>query len=98
MSWAPAGLVLRSSSSPSRIFSTHGATPESTRRAVTLRVVMPSCQPTSAPSGLVRIELTPAPVTISAPAEVALRARASVTAPMPPTGTRHSPVPLPIRW
>mgnify|MGYP003296752549 CR=1 FL=1 len=33
-----------------------------------------------------------------APAFRAATASASVTAPMPPTGTRHSPVPLPIRW
>ena len=34
----------------------------------------------------------------SAPALRAEAASAPVTAPIPPTGTRHSPVPLPIRW
>ena len=42
--------------------------------------------------------LIPASVTIVAPALRAATVSESVTPPMPPTGTRHSPVPLPIRW
>ena len=98
LSCEPDGLVSASSPSPSRIRSTHGATPASTRRPVTECWRSPSCQTTSAPSGPGVIALTPAPVRISAPASTAAFASASVTAPMPPIGTRHSPVPLPIRW
>ena len=70
MSWAPSGLVSGSGSPPSRIRSTHGATFASTRRACTVCDRVPSCQVTSAPSSEAEIELTPAPVTTSAPARV----------------------------
>ncbi len=70
----------------------------STNRLEIVCVVVPSCHDTSAPSSPPRMALTPAPRTISAPPSCAARATLAVTAPMPPTGTRSSPVPLPIRW
>lgn len=53
---------------------------------------------TSTPSPATCTDHTSRPVSILAPAARATRSSSPVTAPMPPTGTRHSPVPLPMRW
>ena len=82
--------------SPRRRASTAGAALESTSRAVAPSPRPPSSQRTATPSALDRGDLD---------AGAQLRARplrrpssAPVTAPIPPTGTSQSPVPLPITW
>jgi hypothetical protein len=50
----------------------------------------------TSPSG--SIAVTSAPVTIRAPAADATRVSSVVSAPIPPTGTSQSPVPLPMTW
>ena len=66
----------------------------STRRADT----EPPSKLTSAPTPSVSIEVTSHPSRTSAPAAHATAASSSVNAPIPPTGTSQSPVPLPITW
>ena len=58
----------------------------------------PPSKRTSAATPSVSIEVTSTPSWISAPAPYAIPASGSVSAPIPPTGTSQSPVPLPITW
>ena len=85
-------------SSPSSTWSTQGATLDSTWSQSAQCSFSPSCQVTVAVVPSDSILLTPAPVTMVAPALRAATSRAAETAPMPPTGTRHSPLPLPTTW
>lgn len=94
LSWAPTG---RGPDAPPRAVrpsSVAGATPLSTQSA------RRACSPSSAvrtvtPASSGSTALTRAPVVSRAPASRAARASAAVTAPMPPTGTRHGP---PSTW
>ena len=74
--------------------STDGATLDSTNRAS--KVSEPQTTAAVLPSD--STDVTSAPVTICAPASRATRSSSAVTAPLPPTGTFHSPVPLPMMW
>ena len=75
-SCAPSGFISRSSGSPIRMCSTHGATFASTKRDWTVCGPDASCHVTSARSSPARIALTPALVRISAPARVGGRGEA----------------------
>ncbi len=96
LSWAPSGFVSGSSGSPSRMCSTHGATFASTNLASTVAGPPAVSKSISLRSSPARIAETPAPTRISAPADAAARASASLSAPMPPRGTSCSPVPWPM--
>ena len=94
LSWAPSGSG-PAGVSPSSADRVAGATLARMWPAATVYPDSP-CRTVTAPSG--SIAVTSAPVRISAPAARAARARAALTAPIPPTGTRQAPVPLPMRW
>jgi hypothetical protein len=91
-SWQPS--PRDTTSFPRNESSTAGATPDSTNRAPTSRP--PNTTDPAVPS--TDTPVTGSPVTISTPAADATRSNSAVTAPIPPTGTLHSPVPLPITW
>ena len=92
LSWAPCGLVSGSSGLAEQDLQHPGGDPgEDVAAGRCARVRRRASD--SAPSSSARIPLTPARVTISAPASTAARPSAPLTAPMPPTGTRPPPMP-----
>lgn len=100
-SCAPSAGPAGAAAPPSSRASTWGEALTSTCSAPTAPSRSPSLNRTSArppgpPSGVTPV--TSCPVTSSAPARRAEAASASVTAPMPPTGTSQSPVLPPITW
>ncbi|WP_345386929.1 hypothetical protein [Nonomuraea salmonea] len=92
MSCAPSGTV---AGRPMSRSSTAGGRLTSTCPPRTACSPAPSLNVTSPDGSMPTIS---APVLISAPARLAAASSAPETAPMPPTGTFHSPVPSPITW
>ncbi len=96
LSWAPSGAG--GGGSPSRAARSLGEALTRTWPAWTVPSPSAVRYVTSARRPSVSMRVTSWPVRRWAPAAWAASARASVRAPMPPTGTSQSPVPPPMTW